>query len=192
MKIKKSERKLNNKGFSLIELIVTMAIMIIMVVAATVTVSMLDSSYAEDAERGIKDYIAMGRTKSMSVSAKDWYVTVAKEDSVYYVYLYKCVEEKVTVDGVETTEDKVYLIEKEELGKKVDIEFGTSSDSTNDITSTNKLELHFDAATGKIKQATLGPSNLSVTGGIGYFKIARNNYVINLKVFFNTGKCERE
>lgn len=192
MKIRKSDIKLNNKGFSLIELIVTMAIMIIMVVAATVTVSMLDSSYAEDAERGIKDYIAMGRTKSMSVSAKDWYVTVSKEDSSYYVYLYKVVLEKKTVDGVETTEEKTYLIEKEELGKKIDIEFGTSLDSTNDITSTNQLELHFDAATGKIKQAKLGPTNVAVTGGIGYFKIVRNDYVIKLKVFFNTGKCERE
>ena len=89
MKISSSEKKLNNKGFSLMELIVVLAIMIVMVGAATVTVSMLDSSYVEDAERGIKDYIALARTKSMSVAAKDWYVSISKEDADYYVSLYK-------------------------------------------------------------------------------------------------------
>ncbi|MBQ5918232.1 MAG: prepilin-type N-terminal cleavage/methylation domain-containing protein, partial [Lachnospiraceae bacterium] len=89
MKKTSSKRKLNNRGFSLIELIVTLAIIVILAGAAAVTVSMLDSSYVEDAERGIKDYISLGRTKSMSVSASDWYVTVAKEDADYYVYLYK-------------------------------------------------------------------------------------------------------
>ena len=192
MKIRNSERKLNNKGFSLMELIVVVAIMIVMVGAAAVTVSMLDSSYVEDAERGIKDYIALGRTKSMSVSAKDWYMSVAKDGSDYYACLYKVVEEPISDDPDAGVEDKVYIVEKKKLGNKLTIEFGTTDDNKIDITSTNELQLHFDAATGKIKEVKVGPTTFSTTSGIGNIYITRNDYDIKLKVFFNTGKCERE
>ena len=192
MKIRNSERKLNNKGFSLMELIVVVAIMIVMVGAAAVTVSMLDSSYVEDAERGIKDYIALGRTKSMSVSAKDWYMSVAKDGSDYYACLYKVVEEPISDDPDAGVEDKVYIVEKKKLGNKLTIGFGTTEDNKIDITSTNELQLHFDATTGKIKEVKVGPTNFATTSGIGNIYITRNDYDIKLKVFFNTGKCERE
>ena len=192
MKIRNSERKLNNKGFSLMELIVVVAIMIVMVGAAAVTVSMLDSSYVEDAERGIKDYIALGRTKSMSVSAKDWYMSVVKDGSDYYACLYKVVEEPISDDPDAGVEEKVYIVEKKKLGNKLTIEFGTTDDNKIDITSTNELQLHFDATTGKIKEVKVGPTNFATTSGIGNIYITRNDYDIKLKVFFNTGKCERE
>ena len=192
MKIRNSERKLNNKGFSLMELIVVVAIMIVMVGAAAVTVSMLDSSYVEDAERGIKDYIALGRTKSMSVSAKDWYMSVVKDGSDYYACLYKVVEEPISDDPDAGVEEKVYIVEKKKLGNKLTIGFGTTEDNKIDITSTNELQLHFDATTGKIKEVKVGPTNFATTSGIGNIYITRNDYDIKLKVFFNTGKCERE
>ncbi len=191
MKISNSERKLNNKGFSLIELIITIAIMLIMVGAATVTVSMLDSSYVEDAERGIKDYIGMGRTKSMTVAAKDWYVSISKEGNQYYAYLYKVEEVKVE-GGVLTTEDKHILIEKTELGTKIDIEFGVDKTSMTNVDAANVLEFHFDSATGKIKSVVFNGVTQMISGGIGYIGIGRNDYEINLKVYINTGKCERE
>lgn len=192
MKISNSERKLNNKGFSLMELIVVVAIMIVMVGAATVTVAMLDSSYVEDAERGVKDYIAMARTKSMSVSAKDWYMAVGKKDAEYYAYLYKVIEVPISEDPDDGVEEQVVLVEKKTLGKKLNISFGTTEADVIDITSTNELQLHFDSATGKIKEVKVGPTSFATTSGIGNIYITRNDYDIKLKVFFNTGKCERE
>ena len=121
MKIDSSERKLNNEGFSLMELIVVMAIMIVLAATAAVTVSMLDSSYVEDAERGIKDYISLGRTKSMSVSASDWYVTVGKEGKDYYVYLYKDVKKIVSDGGVDKEITETVLVEKKKIGTKISI-----------------------------------------------------------------------
>ena len=196
MKIGSSERKLNNRGFSLMELIVTMAIMIVLVGAATVTVSMLDSSYVEDAERGIKDYIGLARTKSMSVSASDWYVTIGKEDSDYYVYLYKTVERVVANGGVNTTEFETSLVEKKKIGKKISISYKTdTTENFMDITDEKKLEFHFDPATGKIVKVRYNDVDIASTrlaSGIGYIGISRNDYDIVLKVFYNTCKCERE
>ena len=68
----------------------------------------------------------------------------------------------------------------------------TEDDNKIDITSTNELQLHFDAATGKIKEVKVGPTSYATTSGIGNIYITRNDYDIKLKVFFNTGKCERE
>lgn len=198
MKISSSEKKLNNKGFSLMELIVVLAIMIVMVGAATVTVSMLDSSYVEDAERGIKDYIALARTKSMSVAAKDWYVSISKEDADYYVSLYKIVEKEVEDAGVVTSITEEYLVEKKKLGAKISISYGSKVDEDDeaitwsDISNGDKVNLHFDPATGKVNSVFHNVASVSVSSGIGYINITRNDYKINLKVFYNTGKCERE
>ena len=194
MKINNSERKLNNKGFSLMELIVVLAIMVVMAGAAAVTVSMLDSSYVEDAERGIKDYISMARTKSMSVAAKDWYISLTKEGNDYYVNLFKVTEEIVEVGGVDETVEKVTLIEKKKLGAKITIKYLDKSDSTpKTVDASMNLDMHFDAATGKINSVKIGgTTGDGMTDGIGYINIVRNDYAINLKVFFNTGKCERE
>lgn len=190
-----SQKKINNKGFTLIELIVVLAIMVVMVGAATVTVTMLNSSYAEDAERGIKDYISLGRTKSMSIAAKEWYVSITKIDDNYYACLYKVTQE-VDADG--NTNTNTSLIEKNELGNKISIYFAVGKDDSGNIVDkkliddTNELRFYFDPSTGKINNVKYGMNNQSVTSGIGYVCIARNDYVINLKVFYNTCKCERE
>ena len=189
MKISNSQAKLNNKGYTLVELIVVIAIMAVLVGAATVTVTMLDSSYVEDAERGIKDYIALGRNKSMSVVAKEWYIAIGKEDADYYAYLYKVTEED--------DEDVITMVEKKKLGAKISISYGNAKDSQVLIGS-NKLQMYFNSLTGKITKVNYDsdgngtndiPNNNT---GIGYIGIARNDYEIDLKVFFNTGKCERE
>lgn len=196
MKKTSSKRKLNNRGFSLIELIVTLAIMVVLVAAAAVTVSMLDSSYVEDAERGIKDYISLGRTKSMSVSASDWYVTVGKEGKDYYVYLYKDVKKIVSDGGVDEEITETVLVEKKKIGTKISITYRVNMEQpAKAVTEENGLEFHFDPATGKIVKVKSDGGYVAsdyMASGIGYIGISRNDYEINLKVFFNTGKCERE
>ena len=60
------------------------------------------------------------------------------------------------------------------------------------VEGTNELELHYDSATGKIKEVTYAGSPVTISSGLGYLGISRNDYNTVLKVFFNTGKCERE
>ena len=196
MKTRHLKMKLNNKGFSLMELIVVIAIVVVLAGAAAVTVSMLDSSYVEDAERGIKDYMSLTRTKSMSVSAKDWYMTIGKESGDYYAYLYKVEEEIVADGGVDKAVDKIQLIDKKKLGSSVSITYSKDKEATSvkSISDTAALELHFDPATGKVNKVVYpGVDSASdLSDGIGYIGIKRNDYSINLKVYYNTGKCERE
>lgn len=197
MKTRDSKGQLN-KGFTLIELIVVVAIMIVMAGAAAVTVTMLDSSYVEDAERGIKDYLSLGRTKSMSVAAKDWYISISKEDNDYYVSLYKVVTKNVQVGGVVEEQSETILMEKKKLGAKITITYSLYTTDTEytmmTVGETNKLEFHFDPSTGKVVNVVYGTTDDSrgVAAGIGRIGIKRNDYDISLKVFYNTGKCERE
>lgn len=193
MNMRNSQRQLNNKGFTLMELIVVLAIIVVMAGAAAVTVSMLDSSYVEDAERGIKDYIALGRTKSMSVSAKDWYVVVTKKNGDYYACLYKVTQEIEEIEGVKKPKTTTSLIEEKELGTNISMYF-TDGNSINDklIDDTNELYMYFDPSTGKINNVVYGTTSADIGSGIGYISIKRNDYVISLKVFYNTCKCERE
>ena len=189
MRISNSERKLNNKGFSLMELIVVVAIMIVMVGAAAVTVSMLDSSYVEDAERGIKDYIALGRTKSMSVSAKDWYMSVVKDGSDYYACLYKVVEEPISDNPDAGVEEKVYIVEKKKLGNKLTIEFGTTDD--------NKIDINFFILSSKFsisrvvcaklqKKLVLSHKESIIANIIGVFKQLFRRETLNLQELLMT------
>ena len=60
------------------------------------------------------------------------------------------------------------------------------------IDDTNELYMYFDPSTGKINNVVYGTTSADIGSGIGYISIKRNDYVISLKVFYNTCKCERE
>lgn len=182
MKIKSSEKKLNNKGFSLIELIVVIAIMVALVGAVFASSSILDGSYVRDAESGIKDYITMARSKSMSVAAKEWYMTITKDGDMYVARLCKTTEDG---EDVVTT-----IVDEQELGKKVDITFGKGASMTH-IDSTVDLKIYFKRSTGSVDKVVVGGIEQDKTG-IGYIGVTCGTYEITMKVFYNTGKCERE
>ena len=81
------------------------------------------------------------------------------------------------------------------MGAKINITYrAEKSDKANVVDDKATLELHFDPSTGKINQVIYNglPQTADVTSGIGYIGIQRNDYKIDLKVFYNTGKCERE
>lgn len=184
--MKRSRAHLNNKGFSLIELIVVLAIMVVLVAMVFASSSILDGSYVKDAERAVTDYVAMARSKSMSVAAKSWYITVTQEDGEYVIKLYKETEEGEGEDQEKVTQ----LMESEKLGSKVTMSYGKDTKTT--ITSANELKMYFDASTGKVKEVKLGNNKQNINDGIGYIGIVSGTYDITLKVFYNTGKCERE
>lgn len=182
MKIRRTGTQLNNKGFSLVELIVVIAIMVVLVAAVVASSSMMDSSYVKDAERGIKDYISTARSKSMSVVAKEWCVKITKEDDSYVVQLIKTVEE----DG----ELKTKIVDSYDLGKKIIITFGDQMKVG--VDETTPLSLYFNSSTGKISKVLYGDQQCNISSGLGYIGIKCGSYDIVLKVFYNTGKCERE
>lgn len=186
--IRNSDRKLNNKGFSLIELIISISILVIVTAIATASYALLDGSYVKDAERGLMDSIALARTRAMSVSAREWKLVITTDATgSYYAYIYKT--EEIT-DDAGNTSTNTFIFEKEELGNKLQIAFGSGDGSV--ISSTNQLTFIYDPTTGKVKSVTLGGTPQNITSGVGNITITRNDYKAKLKVYYNTGKCERE
>lgn len=182
MKSKDRKRHLNNGGFSLLELIVVIAIMVVLVGAVFASTSIIDGSYVKDAERGVKDYVATGRTKSMSIAAKEWYVTIVKEGDTYFARLNKTEEVEGSITEV--------LIDERELGSKITITFG--KDHPTEVTSANELKMYFNSSTGKVNKVTINDADQDISEGIGYMGISSGTYDITMKIFYNTGKCERE
>lgn len=177
------EGKLNNRGFSLIELIVVIGVMVALVGAVIVSSSILDSSYAKDAESGIKDYITMARSKSMSVAAKEWFMAITKDGDMYVARLCKTVE-----DG---EDDVTTVVDEQELGNKVIITFGVGG-AMSTIDAATDLKIYFNSSTGKVNKVLVGGVNSDISEGIGHIGVTCGTYEITMKVFYNTGKCERE
>lgn len=180
-------RGINNKGFSLMELIVVIAIMAVFVAVAIASSSILSTSNVKEVEQGIEDYVTMARTKSMSVSAKEWYMMVTVEDGDYVTKLCKTVEESVG----ETTELKTVEVDENDYNNSVTVTFkdGVSSWVIDEATP---LCIYFDSATGKASKVTVAGTNASIANGIGRIEISDGSYDIVMKIFYNTGKCERE
>lgn len=183
----KKQKKLNNGGFSLLELIVVIAIMGVLIAIAVASSSVIDGSRVRDAEQGISDYVSLTRTKAMSVAAKEWYFCVTKDDNEYVARIYKTTE----VEDSLTTE----LVYEYGLGEKVTIYYGSKTTElaeANKIDSTKPLMIYFNPSTGRATKVKLGDTEEDIVAGLGYFRIVSGSYDATVKVFLNTGKCERE
>lgn len=188
MKTKRLSSHLNNEGFSLVELIVVIAIMVVLIAVAIVSASMVDSSYVKEMEQGVEDYYAMTRTKSMSVSAKEWYMELTTESGEYTIKMCKVVEE--AVEGG-TSELKTVEVDKDVYNDKIKVVFNDGV-SERELSSSAPLRIYFDAASGKVKKVTIDGIEQDISSGIGRIGISRNDYDIVMKLFYNTGKIERE
>ena len=173
----------------MLELIVTIAVMVVLVATVIASSSVLDGSYVKDAERGVEDYITIARSKSMSVAARDWYMTISKDGSAYVVRLNKVVE--IVNEEDDTVTYNTVLVDEQELGNKVTVTFGKDA-AMQTISAENELDISFDPATGKVDKVRLNGTDVDISAGIGYIGIKRGTYDITLKVYYNTGKCERE
>lgn len=80
--------KKNNKGFSLIELVVTLAVMAIITVVSIMILSWIHSSKVKSASSTVNSTISELRSLTLSKS-DEWKMTVEKESSNYKVTIYK-------------------------------------------------------------------------------------------------------
>ena len=185
----KDRPHIGNKGFSLMELIVVIAIMMVLVAAVFASSSVINSSYVKETGRGIEDYFTTARSKSMSVVAIDWYMEITMEDGEYITKL--CKVEETTVSG--STITNTIDVNKEYYNGKVTVTFDDGSGlGSKVISDSTPLCVYFDSSTGKVKKVTVGGVDADITSGIGLIEVVCGDYDLSIKLFYNTGKVEKE
>lgn len=72
-----SDRKKSNAGFSMIELIVTVAIMVIAIGGMSFTMAVVKNANVDKSSKTIDNMITICREKSMTTDAKEWVVRLS-------------------------------------------------------------------------------------------------------------------
>jgi len=174
MKMKNREKNLGNRGLTLVELLIVIAIMVILTGGVLSGFGILHNGRVKEAAYGINDYILELRMKSMSVAADGFNLSIKKGTDGYALELNK-----------KEGEDEV-LIKSLELSPQVVADF-------NDIEIENAV-ITMDKSTGAVKTITINDEEVDLTAGLesGKFKFVSGGRERSLTLYYNTGKTEIE
>lgn len=150
----------NNKGFSLIELIIVIAILSILTSVSIVGLGYLYSTNIKSSIKKIDSALqqAQSYTVSKSTGNRDVSMTLQQDGENYYV------EVKQTPYGASPV-----TISREEIGKKnLKVKFIDSNGAEYMVNSSNPLVVHFDRSTGgllNLEGSTYKLSKIVITTG---------------------------
>lgn len=189
MMMENNSKKLNNKGISIVEVLVVIAIMAIVAGAVTVGFSIISHSYTRKALSGVGDALGTCRTKAMSVVADEWNMTIEKESGGdYTVKINKIV-------GTETT-----VLSENTYGGNLTMEFfnitGDTEKKAEIGSGDKKLTLVFSKEQGGISQVMIGDKTIKEflgeeLGDIGRIDITGDDdYKRRIELYYTTGKYE--
>lgn len=161
-----SEQK--NSGFSLVELIIVIAIISVLTVTAIFSVSMVFSANAKTCSNDIQRAVADCKVTTMGKSGA-WLVIYRDLDGVLYGRMH--VMEQKEGEAAGTYEEK--LMEPEKLGgKRVSIQYQneTGTDGVELLAGEeNGIRIEFDRSSGSFKDGT--PKRLEVIGGNRHYEL---------------------
>lgn len=185
-KQKKTIGQLNNKGFSLIELIVVIAIMAVLVGVASLGIYTMVSGDTKRASKTISGEISSLRSSTLAIMG-NWQYEIVNDDGTYKIYTYK--------DGV--------VQDYTSLGSRIHISYKASESADEvEIGRGDKIIITFVQGSGKVDDIQmLKPANLNEASelnaansvkGIGYcvFKMTTGNgkNAEDFKLYYETGK----
>lgn len=187
------ERQLNNKGFSLLELLIVIAIIVIVSVATTVSLSVISKGNAKKVNKNIYSTLSYLKTTTMSKSG-DWYMELSKSGNEYVISTYRETEVK-DADG--NTSKQTVLEESYKCSaSRISIAYKTNlkSDENDSIVidGDHSLRIAFSRSDGSCKEVKCsdGTNLLDDTnyGNKGTFvvSVSKNKYESTL--WYKTGR----
>ena len=168
----------NNKGFSLLELLVVVAIMAVLTGIISITYRTVNKSNVNKAASIVDDYLSLAREKAKTVSAYEWNMTISVGD-----------------DGTEVS--YVKKAEKESDKAKMDsktlpknVKFKIIDDKGNEIRLDNTIKevsVAFNSLTGNVyfsNGSEIDVTDSSYCDFIAYYKEKSRG----VRLYFVTGK----
>lgn len=129
------KRQKNNKGFSLTELIVVIAIMGVVMVGGVISTGLLYSASAKEASSKLNSALNKTRTECMSKSSASVLIEEKADSKYYLTYEISGNEQEAALFG----------------DGRVVISYKDSGDDVTTIAGDNKLLISFDRETGAFK-----------------------------------------
>lgn len=179
-----NNRQLNNRGASVIELLIIMAIIAVLLSGSIIAFSILDTSNIKQASRTTKSYIEKTRSSTMSVVADEWSFTLTREGVDYKAIVNKTYKND---EGASVT-DKV---EEKLLGTRIAAALVSGASETA-INENDVLKITFEPASGSVKKVTLNGTEYNPAENMISIKFTSGNGVNYVKLYFVSGKVEIE
>ncbi len=169
---KDGKHQAGNGGYSIVELIIVIAIIAVIVATATYSVKMIFSSNAKACANDLQRAIADCKVTTMGKAGTETFLEISGEDSGIY--------SQMTIDGVAQEQQKIGSNRVTVLCKK-----GSLADDgagSVDITNGGKVKIAYDRSTGSFTKATTDSfDTIVIKGGSKEYE---------LKLIGLTGKTE--
>lgn len=178
-----NQRQLNNKGFSLLELLIVIAIMVIAGAIVIIGISVISQSDGKKVSKNLYSSIVSLRSSTMSVNA-DWYMTVEREDGLYCVKTYR--------DG--------NVVQSYSGGSKVSMKFETNG-VTYDVDDDTLITIKYRKDNGAFEKVVIDkngtPENTTddidgLAGTTGVFTVTAGNTDYSVTMWYKTGRITTE
>lgn len=167
------KRRSDNRGFSIIEVIVVVAIMAVMAGAVSVAYTVVKNANVTKASRAIDDLITTCREKAMTNSAKEWKVVI--DDKTAKVV-------KVDWDGNEE------IIESKSIPSNVDV-YVTEDGISNFYASDAPVSISFKLLSGEVSSVYTPAQTIKGSGSnCGIVADYKNKKQSTITLYYATGK----
>ncbi len=177
-----SIKQLNNHGFSLLELLVVMAIIVIVSTMTAVGLNVLAEGNAKKANKTMYSKISELRTTTMSKSG-EWYMVISCQDNTYTL------ETHHVVNGEDDIKDTSKF-----SASRISLLYYNGDSSTGYNLRDNSLKIQFDRNDGSCKSVAINDSEEFITNkseasqfGKIVASVSKNN-TYESKLWYKTGR----